>query len=515
MNEENNGVNPASATPEQPQVGGIVSDSVNQVGYVSNGTPMPKKKGPAKLILGLIIIAAVAALGYFVVYPLINKKLLTKPVDSFNTSIDTFTKNINNTVSKIIREKQYFDASIKIESNMPGLEEFNDYKLNLNGGIDPKKKAFELGGSLGKGSDTFGAKVFYVNGDIYTKLSTYPNLILLDKLDDQESLAEINKMFESYSGMIEALGQLDAKDSEYLVNLFGKLLKESIPEDRIVSEDATMTVLGDDVSVTANKLTIDTALAKNMVKHIVDGFKNDKDAMSILKKYGIEEKSLDEMFDVEGLELEQNVSIVIYVLKGENVGYEIVEGEDKFIYYTNNGNFILEGSVSVEGQKQEIKVTGKKDGDKTNVSVKVDGKELASLVVSKWSEEEIDLTYSISGVISGDFKFKLKSGSDKDEYHLEFKLEQQGQYIKVIADLVDDWTSDIPSMNVSTAEQLTEEQLEEVLNNFATAIEQSPLFELFESMSGDMYYDMDNGYNIEDNGNLINSDDPAPDGEGV
>ena len=515
MNEENNGVNPASATPEQPQVGGVVSDSVNQVGYVSEGTPMPKKKGPLKLIIGLLIVAAVAALGYFVVYPLVNKKLITKPVDSFNTSIDTFTKNINNTVSKIIKEKQYFDATIKVESNMQGLEEFNDYKLNLNGGIDPKKKAFELGGSLGKGSDTFGAKMFYVNGDIYTKLSTYPNLILLDKLEDQESLAEINEMFESYSGMIDSLSQLDAKDSEHLVNLFGKLLKESIPADRIVSEDATMSVLGEDVKVTANKLTIDTALAKNMVKHIVEGFKNDKDAMSILKNFGIDEAAMDQMMDVEGLELEQNISVVIYVLKGENVGYEIVEGEDKFIYYTNNGNFILEGSVSAEGKKQEIKVTGKKDGDKTNVSIKIDGKELASLVVSKWSENEIDLTYSISGVISGDFKFNVKSGSDKDEYHVEFKLEQQGQYIKVIADLVDDWTSDIPSMNVSTAEQLTEEELEKVLNDFATAIEQSPLFELFESMSGDMYYDGDYDFDIEGYEDLYNNDEPAPDGDGV
>lgn len=509
MNEENNGVNPVQTEaapqsaapveqglPQQP-VGGVVSDNVNQVNYVSNGTPMPKKKGPIKLIIGLLVIAALVAVGYFVVYPYFDKKVLNKPIDSFNTSIDTFTKNINNTVSKVVRERQYIDAKIKLESNMDQLKAFDGYTFNVSGGIDPKKKNLEAGFGIGKGNENLGAKIFYVNGDIYAKLSTYSDLFLLDKLEGEE-FEQMEELFGSSNEVFEILSSVSAEDSTYLVNLWAKLLKESIPEDKIVSEDATMDVLGDTVNVTSNKLVIDEAMAKNITKHVVDGIKNDSKAIEILKKLGLENP--DELFaqiDSESIELEENITVIVYTLKGENVGYELAEGEDKFIYYKNNGNFVIEGTIKAEGEDQKIKITGKKDGGKTNVSVKNNGKELISLVVSKWEENEVDLSYSISGVISGDFKASNKQGSDKSDIHIEFKLDMQGQYVKISADIVDDWSSDIPTVNVTTAKQLTDEELAKVFEDFSTALQQSSLFEAFESISGDLYYDMGD-YNLND-----------------
>ena len=510
MNEENKDLNPVEsevaatqeAAPVQPEVsqqpvGGIVGDNVDQVSYVSNGTPMPKKKGPIGIIIGLVVILAVAALGYFVIYPMVNKKLAAKPVDSFNNSIDLVTRNINNTVEQIIKERMYFDANVTLESNMEGIKEFSGYTYNVNGGIDPKKKVLEVGASIDQDNQKLGAKLFYVNGEIFAKFSNYSDLILFDKLEDQEELQEINEVFAQYDQLVGTLSTVDADDSQYLVNLFGKLLKESIPEDKIVSEDATMDVLDDTVNVKSNKLTINTELAKNIAKHVCEGIKNDAKAMEILKSFGLEDPSqLFEGLDYDSIELENDIVITIYTLKDENVGYEITEGSDKYIYYKNNGNFVIEGAFVTNGEKSTLKVTGKKDGDKTNVSIKVDGGEIASLVVSKWSEKEIDLSYSISGAITGDFKYSLKEGSDKNEFHVEFKIDAQGQYVKVTADITTDWSSELPTVNTSIYKQLSDEELEKVLEEFGNALGQSPLFQAFQSLSGDMYYG--GGYDFED-----------------
>ncbi len=505
--------------------------SANNVGFVPNGAPLPKKKNKG-LVIGIVVavIAVLACVGVFVIWPMVKNKLTT-PKMIYEVAIKAVTKEINTTVDDVLREKALFDINLGIDSNMPTISSFSGYTYGISAGIDPTKKTAQAGLYMKNATTEYSLYNYIKDGKKYSRYSTDNKLNFLGELTDEEA----NQLFASFKDAIDDQNSVSNEDVNYVVNKVSELLISGLNEDKFVREETTIKVDDQSVKVYNNKYVIDEATAEAMSKHILDGLKSDAKSVTILAK--MMELSEDEVKEKLTYKKEENdteekeeVSNLILNLYTDTktmmpVGFAMTDdkGDADIHYYATEKSFeFVMHTKSVDEETNEdieskIEVIGIIRDKNTNVTVSVDDKKLMTLVINESTETKLDLTYELYGdegaTVTGAFKINIDENDKQNKITYEFSMKAGEQYINVTLNMLFDWSSDVANINTGNAVQVTEAEIQTKTNELMTQVYQTPVGMLLQTISGMMnpsipdYYD--NGNNLEEDSDvIINTETP-------
>lgn len=511
-NELKNSESPVEKDMEKKDDSDVISPSKIEknddvVNYVSTEIPISpktKKAFPKGIIIALVVVV-LGVLGYFVIYPFIVGKLMSKPENVYKSSIDSFTEKINSVVKEnTIKEKDLYNLKLSIDSNFFDNmgEDFDlsgifDAQYEFNFGIDPKSKKMQAGFNIAENNEDYGIDLFIRDGKLYTDFSTNEDLLLFPTIEGFD-LDELNKAFDSYQS-----SNLSNKDIIYMINNISNSLKASLNKKKLSKDSSTITINKDDLKVNKNTYTFDKECFEETIKTIIKGIENDEKFVDILSKLtNVEVEEVKENLDdmMSDLDIDDDFEIIFNIytsgMKNDVVGFDLInDNEDTVIkYYFKDGNF----NFNLDIEEIKIEAIGKKDGSKTNIDVNIDGEKFGSVVISKFDESGIELTYSINNVIpiTGELKFSSSTKDTTMNDILEFKIDYVGTYVALKIEATDDWGSEIADINTATAKELSEDEFGEIVNQWGKEFAKTSIGSIIDSFTSTLSGDSTEG--IED-----------------
>lgn len=513
----------SAPTPAVPMSPAPVTAQPGGTNFVPNAEPL-KKKSNKGLIIGIVVavVAVLAVVGYFVIYPLIMKNMIT-PNKVYENTINAVFKEITTTVEDVVHDKAIYSFDAKIDSNMPTISSFSGYTYGINVGVDPTKEALQAGLYMKNANADYSLWGYIKDGKQYTRYSTDNKLNYIGELSSEEH----DELFGALKEALEAQGKADAESINYVINKINELVLSSIKEDKLTQEEATITVNKENIKVLNNKYVLDEATMKATVKHIVDGLKADKKAVTNLATLlGVKEEEVTQMLTYEESEEDDGVEYTTMIVniyttnKAELVGFAITDekGNNDIHYYKNGGSFELEYYEKTEDTETNkdientLSIVGVEKGGKTNVTVTFNKEKIATLVINKNTETELDLDYTVilgeEQNVTGSLAIKVDEGNDKSRYTYDFSMKAAEQYINVTLDISLDWTTQVANINTGEAVTVTEAELALKDAAFIEALANTPIGALFQTMGGDTsagindyysdsYYEMMPGDNVD------------------
>ncbi len=481
-----------------------MSGDISSVGFVPTGEVVKKK--PNKLIIMIILLIVLVILGlvgYFVIYPYVVKTYVIKPKVVYTETIKGVTKNINDTVSENLYDKGIYDIKVSLDSNVSQLKNYTDYTYGVNLGIDPSTKAVQYGITLVRPSGTESSYFNYLkDGKMYQRYSDYESLIYTGLVDSEDKSSML-----SYDNLLKMGSKVKKDDVTYLVNKISDLIIDSIDEEKLSKEDASIQVNGENIKVLAHKYVMDEANQERTIKYIVDGILNDDKSMEILSsvleidkstlKDNVNEllksSSSEETEDKENHDFE--IIIYTYGNHADVIGYAIETKKNANMHYYAKDNYLefysslnVEDIETKETKNQVFKAIGKKSGGNTNVTVTLDDKEIAKLTVRSFDKKKIDLDYEVTvegtGKYTGIVKYTNDTNDKRTKISSEFSLNINGDKIAITADLTHDWDSDVANINTREVEEMKSEQLVERRTTFLNSLSDTPIGALFQTTDG-------------------------------
>lgn len=491
---------PGVIAPSNPINGPI--DSTN-VGFVQTGTELKKKKNP--IIIAAIVIAILAIIGcvgYFVVYPKIMDKL-SDPKSVFKSTINQVSKQVGKTVTSTIHNKGIYEVSANINSDIDVIKNFSGFTYSGRFGIDPENKLAEFGYGVTDNStkNEFSNYYYIKNNSIYTKFSTYRELIYGGTADSNE----FDEMFNSFNELLKNADSNTSEDINYIVEAWMNALANSFDDSKFSKEDASISVAGQNIKVKKNIYSMDADTITSMSEKIVNILKNDDKFIESLynvastssqevTKDSIKEALNSVLIDDSSIDKDFNAQLIIYTMgtKGTFAGIEYIQDSNNIHYYTLGNNFEI---VLNQDDKDLVSAVGIAKGNTTDVSIKYEDVEYATLKISKWDENEIIFDYVLNipssalndelssssssdekYVFTGNFSYKKTGTNENNKYDVSLKVTMPDKtYLTVNMSILNDWTSDVANINATTAATLSEDELNNVETTFSTYLMQTPV----------------------------------------
>lgn len=525
---------PAAPAPAQPQPMQPVVPTTS-AGFVPNGAPLQPKKKNVPLIVGIVVavIAVLAAVGYFVVYPLVIQKMTT-PKKVYEIAIQNITKEINTKVNDAVHEKTFIELSLGVDSNMEMISAFSGYTYGLNVGGDPVNKSAQVGLFMKNSTVEYSLYEYIKDNKKYSRYSTDQVLNYLGEMTEEE----MNDLFGSLQ---ESLTESSVTNEEatYIINKISELIISGMEEDKFSREETTIKLNGESIKVLNNKYIIDDAGIEKMAKHILDGLKSDEKAVKILAKMSdVTEEDMKKQLtyeenkeeDSEGTEDKGEPTTLTMNLytstKGaESYGFAINDdkGNLKIHYYTTEKAFELglysktKDEETNKDTENTITALGVARDKGTSVDVTVNGKKIMNLLITENTDTKLTLTYEVfvdeQNSITGSFKMSIDENDKRSKILYEFTMKAGDQYINLELNLLNDWTTEVANINTGSAVQVTEADIQAKSQQLLGQIMQTPVGMLLQTLSSmssgglQDYYEDD--YNSIGTGDVvITPDDP-------
>ena len=459
----------------------------------------PKKNKTSLVLVILVLLIGLGALGYFVIYPFIVNRFMSNPKNVFEVTIKDMAKNINTYIDKAPKANALYDINVKFDTNIEDLKAFSGYTYGYRSGIDVDKKLLEASIYMKDPNNTeYSMKTYVKDNKNYLKFSSSDQLIALG--DNTVDLAETFKEYE------ESLNDISTNnnDIQHVVTKVADLFIESLDEKKLSNEKSTITYKGDSVNVEKNTYVMNSDDVVRTMDFILEGLEKDEISKNYLEQDGSSISAMREELknSKEAFKEIEELKINIYTAgrKKDVIGYDIeANGQKLMSYYWDDKGYELQiydmevslttGDVVSDKQIEKVNlvVTGTKDGEKTNVSVKMNNEEVATMVVKKWDENNIDLDYVIksgNNSASGVFKLTYDEGDDFSKLNILFSLQSGSDKIGLEFNLNADYNTKIADIDTSTAIVPTEYELDAMLNQFIGSFANTPIGQLFSTLGG-------------------------------
>ena len=433
-----------------------------------------------RIIIFLVIIAALGALVYFILFPLYDKYFLNTPKKIFETTID----NINTMISNnLITQEDNFDSyyqdfSLNIDSNIDGLKEISDYTLNINTGIDFNKNILKAGLYINKDSQKIGLDTYYKDKDSYIKYSTSDKYFYLGEDEEDISTDEIKELIS----IIKFLG----KDIGYIVS------KET---EKLSKEKDVITIDDKNIDVTRNTFKLNSKDAEALINQYYNSILKDDTILNYMAKINNMSKvDYKGYLNNQAIELDDDFSssFNIYTIKGnEVVGLDYEEkGFRKFYFYENDTEFDMYINLTndskcsanedcVADNKSVIELNGEKKNSYTEIIIKHNNVKIATLNINEFKQDKIDLEYEFiinSVVYTGSIEIESTSNENSNGF---MSLHFGEYYINIKVDLNFTYNKTIEEISANDYVQYSEEQEKIEEEKFFASAEELGLLEFF------------------------------------
>lgn len=490
-------------------INGIV-DKTN-IGFVSTGKPLKKKKNP--LVVSAIVMAillVVGGLGYFVGYPFVMKTFFNKPKEAFTKGINNVTSYATSIADDTVHDKGIIDLKLGLDTNIDSIKQFSGFTYGLKLGVDPYNNYLEMGYNVYNQNtqDDFSQYYYYKKDAYYKRYSTYRDLIYLQDIDN----STIQSLFTLINDKKTQITKLNNDDTKYIINKISSSLIASINEDNLVKEDTSYTVNDKAIKATRNKYVMDKGILDNTKNTIINNLTSDDKSLEILAKvFEIDKNEVNTTLN-NLIKFSDNDNLTIGIITSGNkmniTGYEIDYNNDIVInYYKDNGNFVLKmdlkTNIDNETKENKIDVLGIKKDKITNVSIKIDDKEVAKLTISTWTDEEKEFDYSIidseDKTITGSLKYTKNNSGNDVKHVIDFKIKNDDIYLNATLEINFDWTSEVANINTTAAKTISLEEAQQIDTSFIQYISTTPLKVLFQTIGGDVDTDINDYYDVDPN----------------
>lgn len=507
---------PPAVTPTHPVSGAVDS---NTVGFVAVSASSKKKKNKG-LIAGIVIVVilALAAVGYFLVWPYIKNTYLSNPKNVYETTIRTAFKNLKDNVTEVVHDKAIYDLQFSFDSNMSDFIDFSGYTYGLNIGIDPNTKAVQNGFSI-KDSANIGHRYtqYLKDGKEYLRYSSYPDLIYVGDAD----MDKVGQLYTSFNDLLSFSEKANSEEINYLIDKLTDAIVANIDDSKLSREEASITINGKKTKVANNKYEINSDTASKMIKGIAKALKDDKKTVSILAKmFEAEEEMITSLLDSFASEeinddaddsADDNAVITLSIytttgLKSDVVGFgcRTNQNDSEIHYYTaeNYSEFkayiVSKNPETNKEEKTNFDIISKTGGGKTSVSVNYNETEIMTLYIKDWTDTEKDLDYVIKideSEIKGSVNFVTDKTDERNKYSLAFTMEMGLEFISFALEFTVDWDSEVAYINTGTAVTLSDDQIKDKHSEFISLISKTPIGKALTTVSGDYNPVMNEYYN--------------------
>lgn len=479
MNEENNQNNQFNniGIGMEPQPLGDLTNEPNNLN--SEPPQKEKKKGRLKLII-LIVASAIIAIsaGYFAYTTLFNT-----PYNTYKNAISMVFDNINNTIKEsedIIDYDLNEDilknsGTFKLTSNVDELNDLTKYSYNYETMLDIKNEKLKLGLDIINGKESLVQFLIYAIKDKgYIKADE-----IFDKIIEFESDMDFN---------IEEDTVIEDEDITFLLNKLKEYIINSLDDKKITKEKETINVNDKKISVINNKYIIDEEEYNKIIDSILTSMLNDNEFLDKCAK--IFNVSKDDMKDaLESLLettklLDNTITFNIYATTITNriIGVYITL-EDLNIKYTDYKDII---NIILTDDDESENITIKNENNKWNISYTSNGNKLLEADITT-KDKETTINFNINEV-DGNIVFK-ELEANKTKYSFSLKADLTDSYSNFGLELTNNTEvvskfDDIDTSNSIKEDDLTDEDLETILNNIDEKLKDTPFYTVFEIFLG-------------------------------
>lgn len=422
----------------------------------------PKKGNKIIPIVAVVLVVIALFAGGFYYYFNKTDKIVTniinKAFNEINDSIDKIEKFDYNNDTALV------NGSLKIDTNIDGLEDLKNEKFDYTFGMDYKNKKLELGAALTESDKKIiDALLYFVNDKAYISLKDdYKKIINIDNED-----FDFDKIFK-----IEDIN-INKDDLKFVSKEFKNILIDSIEMKKLNKSNSTIKLNGKSTKVTKISYNLNDDNTKKLVENIIDNILDNDELLKKLSKISdtsvsdIEETLEDaKSEDIEGI---GKLNLYTKGFTNEFAKLELISNDSKFGIINNDDNTVLYAKdnetnfeISINentDNKLSIDYEFKENNAKVDGTIKISNKEINK----KENEGSIELTVNYDKYkVAIDLDYNSKIGAkiaDFDESK-SVKLSEMTStdlndlYTKIMnklnnsnmADIINDVSSSLPSL---------------------------------------------------------------------
>ena len=451
-----------------------------------------------KIITTVLIIAIFIGVGYFGVYPLLQKYVFNSPKRIFENSIDYVVDLVNKTIPTEDKDNKEIESflynyNLDFKTNLEGAEFLNDYDYQLDIGSDFKQNTLLVDASMSKGNDKVGFQTYFKDKKSFVKFSTDDNYMLIDEDGEDIKSWEMGDIFNSFN-------QLSTSDIKYYITGELKIMK-SLLDDKYLSKDKDeITIDGKSVKVTRNTLKLDQETAIEIEKKFYEKLKEDKKLLEIyatLNDYTVSEAEdfIDHIDYEETYDEKYDAAINIYTTKGnEFAGIDYEENGFRLAYYYRNDyEFDLylnltDDEVCKEGMdcnvddKMVFQINGETKDKITEVVIKYNNKKIATLNVREFKDDKIDFDYEIN-FQNVNFDGFVKIEKKDENINFDIKMNFSDYYFEMIIDLKEKYNCDIPKINKEDYVDASDKELQNRTEKVMKKLDEMGVLKLIDDLT--------------------------------
>lgn len=462
-----------------------------QTSYVPEPEPIsrkPKKQINYKpIIISLIVILVLGVLvgTFFVV-----KEVLTSPIKIYERSINEGYELLNAYFKEINSKRLNYDinldtlansGTLKVESNIPGVSSFNNLPITYKLVLDAKNEQADLSLNVSENKSLIDLQAYLRDKKLYLKENNMYNQWL--------------EVFDISSFNMESVkNNIETNDILNVVKVIKNYVSANLNKDNVTKEVDNIKINEENVKVNSNIYRVSgedlakhlekilEALADddNALESLADlTFKTKRDIQNILRELN---KKEDLFIDVEDLEFKIYTKGLTNTFVGVSVIYD---GKELF-----NFGFVgdkKEINIAVDGLSINSLITG----NKNNVTVKVLKEEVVKATIEK-SGDKVDIDFNVTNQetqIKGTLSYEEKRVGDKRktlvlQSDVTATIEGKTTNVKINLDNMAQVGTKLDNVNINESKKindLTSDDIKNIQNNMAKALEDTPLYWLYDS----------------------------------
>lgn len=331
------------------------------------------------IVAVVLVVVALFAGGFYYYFNKTDKivtNVINKAFNKINDSIDEIENFDYNKDTALV------NGSLKIDTNIDGLEDLKNEKFDYTFGMDYKNRKLELGAALTENeTKIIDALLYFINDKAYVSLKDdYKKIINIDdeifNFDDIFKIENVN---------------FNKDDLNYITKEFKKILIDSIEMKKLTKSSSNIKLNGKSTKVTKISYNLNEKNTKKFIENIIDNILDNDELIKKLSK--ISDMSVsnieDTLKDAKNEDIEAIGTLNLYTkgftnefakleLISNNAEFGIINNNDNTVIYVKDNDANLEITVN-ENTKNKLSIDYlyKESNAKVDGTIKINNKEIS------------------------------------------------------------------------------------------------------------------------------------------
>lgn len=386
------------------------------------------KKGNKIIPIAAVVLVVVAlfAVGFYYYFNRTDKivtNVINKAFNKINDSIDEIENFDYNKDTALV------NGSLKIDTNIDGLEDLKNEKFDYTFGMDYKNKKLELGAALTEDeTKVIDALLYLINDKAYVSLKDdYKKII---NIDSQEF--DFDEIFKIENA------DINKDDLKYISKEIKNILIDSIEMKKLTKSSSTIKLNGKSTKVTKISYNLNERNTKKLVENVIDNILDNDELLKKLSK--ISDTSVSDIEDAledakdEDIEAVGTLNLYTKGFTNEFAKLELINNDTKFGIINNSDNTV---------------VYAKDDDANLEITVNENTKDKLSIdYLYKESNAKVDGTIKITNkeISKSKNEGSIELSVNYDKYKVNLDLDYKSEIGAKIADIDESKTVKLSEM---------------------------------------------------------------------